>query len=104
MEDRGEVKHTLTLISVLWSRAISAFSSNRVESLCVNILGEAMPRLGEDPNVATAYPNRSNTNLRGSWMRQFVHALLASLLIVFIFNKLIKADYKVQCALSAKRT
>lgn len=55
-----------------------------------------MPRLGEDPNVATAYPNRLNTNLRGSWMRQFINTLVGSLVIVFVFNKLIKTNYKVR--------
>lgn len=60
-----------------------------------------MPRLGEDPNVATAYPNRVNTNLRGSWLRQIINTFLGTLLMVFLFNKLIKTDYKVRCLLSA---
>lgn len=75
---------------------LSAISIPRVGSLCASTLSEAMPRLGEDPNVATAYPNRLNTNLRGSWMRQCINTLLSSLLIVFVFNKLMSTNYKVR--------
>ncbi|CAN0144713.1 unnamed protein product [Ectocarpus fasciculatus] len=49
-----------------------------------------MPRLGDDQNMATAYPDRVSTNLRGSWMRQLVMTLVGTLLL---YNVVFK-DYK----------
>ncbi|CAM9157215.1 unnamed protein product, partial [Scytosiphon promiscuus] len=49
-----------------------------------------MPRLGDDPNMATAYPNRASTNLRGSWMRQLAMTLLGT---IIVYNLVFK-DYK----------
>lgn len=60
-----------------------------------------MPRLGEDPNVATAYPNRHQTNLRGSCLRQLLTTALSSLLLVFVIQKVILSDYKVPAVLDS---
>lgn len=54
-----------------------------------------MPRLGEDPNVATAYPNRHQMG-RGGLLRQLLTTALGSLLIYFIFNKVYLTDYRVR--------
>ncbi|CAM9236129.1 unnamed protein product [Ectocarpus sp. 12 AP-2014] len=49
-----------------------------------------MPRLGDDQNMATAYPDRVSTNLRGSWMRQLAMTVVGTLLL---YNVVFK-DYK----------
>lgn len=53
-----------------------------------------MPRLGDDANVATAYPNRM-PNLRGGWLRQFATTAFGTLLLLLIMKNVIKNDYKV---------
>ena len=53
-----------------------------------------MPRLGEDPNIATAYPTR-RTLSSGGCLRQFVTTALGSLFIFFIFNKVFLTNYRV---------
>lgn len=50
-----------------------------------------MPRLGDDPNVASAYPNRVSTNLRGSWLKQLIVTAVGTL---FLY-KVLFTDYKV---------
>lgn len=52
-----------------------------------------MPRLGDDPNMATAYPER--VNLRGSWMRQ----LLYTVVLTLVMYKVVFKDYKVSVGL-----
>ncbi|CAM9470595.1 unnamed protein product [Ectocarpus sp. 6 AP-2014] len=49
-----------------------------------------MPRLGDDQNMATAYPDRVSTNLRGSWMKQLAMTVVGTLLL---YNVVFK-DYK----------
>lgn len=55
-----------------------------------------MPRLGDDPNVATAYPDRSRVNLRGGWMRQMLTTAAGTLFMFFIMTRILTNDYKVQ--------
>eukprot|EP00752_Nemacystus_decipiens_P009606 g8583.t1 len=47
-----------------------------------------MPRLGDDQNMATAYPER--VNLRGSWMRQLLYTMVATL----VMYKIVFTDYR----------
>lgn len=54
-----------------------------------------MPRLGEDPNIATAYPNRHHM-VRGGFLRQLLSTFLGSLLIYIFFNKVYLTDYRVR--------
>lgn len=54
-----------------------------------------MPRLGDDPNVATAYPERDRMNLRGRGMRQMVNMVAIILIFFFIMFKLFTNNYKV---------
>lgn len=42
--------------------------------------------------MATAYPDRANTNLRGSWVRQALMTMAAT----FILYKVVFTDYKVR--------
>lgn len=42
--------------------------------------------------MATAYPNRASTNLRGSWMRQFAMTMIGT---IILYNLVFK-DYKVR--------
>ncbi|CAB1117226.1 unnamed protein product [Ectocarpus sp. CCAP 1310/34] len=51
-----------------------------------------MPRLGDDQNMATAYPDRVSTNLRGSWLRKLAMTVVGTLLL---YNVVFK-DYKNQ--------
>lgn len=46
--------------------------------------------------MATAYPDRVSTNLRGSWMRQLAMTVVGTLLL---YNVVFK-DYKVRAELS----
>lgn len=51
-----------------------------------------MPRLGDYPNAAPAYPNRVRTNPRGSWLKQLIVTAIGTL---FLY-KVIFTDYKVR--------
>lgn len=53
---------------------------------------DTMPRLGDDPNVATAYPDRVSTNLRGSWVRQ----MFITIVMTVVLYKVVCTDYKVR--------
>lgn len=41
--------------------------------------------------MATAYPDRVSTNLRGSWMRQLLYTMVMTL----VLYKVVFTDYKV---------
>lgn len=58
-----------------------------------------MPRLGDDPNMATAYPDRVNTNLRGSWMRQMLYTMVGTL----VLYKVVCTDYKVRLSVALQQ-
>lgn len=58
-----------------------------------------MHRLGGDPNVANAYPDRGRVNLRGGWMRQMLTTLAGTLFLLFIMTRILKNEYKVICLL-----
>lgn len=55
-----------------------------------------MPRLGEDANAASAYPDRIRRPiLRGSWLRQLFTTAVGTLLLMLIMKKAFLTDYKV---------
>lgn len=72
------------------SAADSAVRSH-LAGLALLFVRNKMPRLGDDPNMATAYPNRVNTNLRGGWMRQMLYTMV----MTFVLYKVVFTDYKV---------
>lgn len=59
----------------------------------------AMPRLGDDPNFATAYPNSLQTNLRGGVLRQCLSTAFWTLCLFLIVKKFFLTDYKVRSPL-----